>query len=201
MQPESSRSSLSDSIQPPLSDGPGAVSAQPNPPVSAVTHQSAASENAASVGARVEDALSELDELLVTDAPDLEDPAFPEWAGAERRSDSRHPFLAEVIAVLLKHEASEDSSDANDDVTASQFKLVRGRTLNLSPGGVCFVLPERLDAEELLLLIRHPDFAYPRCCFTARPFRVEQDGDGHWEYGALLRPMTGPVADMGIPGF
>ena len=112
------------------------------------------------------------------------DATFSSNRRVDRRTDCRHPFLAEVLVVQLRKVPGDRG-----------FRIVRGHTLNFSPNGIGFVLPEALEDEQLLLLIDHPDFTFPNCYFSARPLRVEQVEDGNWEYGAILKPLFA-VADV-----
>ena len=138
----------------------------------------------------VDTTLQEIERLLSLADASPDDTAFPLLPGLNRRNDKRHPFLAEVLAVLTE----ADDSPASTSV----FRTIRGWTTDLSPRSVGFVLPEELHVESLLLLINHPDYSYPRCCFSARIFRHSQSTDGDWEYGAVLRPMFD--SDSVIPG-
>jgi hypothetical protein len=133
--------------------------------------------------------LQEIERLLSQEGEVLNDPAFPDTPGLNRRSDQRHPFLAEVMAILPEPQNPEEPTGI--------FRTVRGWTTDLSPGSVGFVLPEELCVESLLLVINHPDYTYPRCCFSVRIFRHRQRENGDWEYGAVLRPMFD--ADSVVP--
>lgn len=107
------------------------------------------------------------------------DATFSSPPSGETRQDRRHPFLTEVAAVRLETAAER------------QFRMVRGWSLNFTQTTIGFLLPEKLDDEQLLLLVDHPDFDFPHCVFSARPMRVDQVQDDQWEYGAILRPMFG----------
>ena len=152
----------------------------------ASTHSSSRQRDDVPIGRPADDdvvtnSLQEIERLLSEEDTTPHDPAFPESPGLNRRSDQRYPFLAEVMAILPEPQ--------NADEPAGIFRMLRGWTTDLSPRSCGFVLSEELQVESLLLLINHPDYSYPRCCFSARIFRHRQRVDGDWEYGAVLRPM------------
>ena len=157
------------------------------------------SDDGEHLGRKIDSALETLNDLLGAGPASIEDRAFPVTPDQERRSEVRHPFLAEVVAVLKKpHCESQAADTAESDANAipSAFRMIHGWTMNLSPNSVCFVLPEHVEVDQLLLLIDHPDYQYPLCCFTARIFRVRAIGDGEWEYGAVVRPLTNAASPL-----
>ncbi len=94
-----------------------------------------------------------------------------------RRRDRRQPFLAELVVVLM--------AEPDDDGRTMRFVL--GWTQNLSPGGVGFVVQEKLPEGKHLLLIRHPDYESPKVTFIGSLIWEQQSGSD-WEYGAAIRP-------------
>jgi hypothetical protein len=133
------------------------------------------------IDSTADETIEEIQQLLSEADSTPHDTAFPDFPGLDRRADQRHPFLAEIV-VVLPHAA-----DSDEPFVA--FRTIQGWTTDLSPRSVGFVLPEELQIESLLLLINHPDYSYPRCCFSARIFRHRQRSQEEWEYGAILRPM------------
>lgn len=138
--------------------------------------------NHPSAAESVESQIERLNQLLLQpECPVMaKDATFSSHGHADRRTDRRRPFLTEVLAVQLSRESGDRS-----------FRIVRGHSLNFSPNGIGFVLPEPIEDEQLILLIDHPDFEFPNCYFSAIPLRVEQVEDRSWEYGAILRPLFG----------
>ena len=133
-----------------------------------------------SAGDSAEAQIERLNELLMQpECPVVsKDATFSSSSRVDRRTDRRHPFLTEVLVVQLRKIPGDRA-----------FRVLRGHSLNFSPNGIGFVLSEAVDDEQLLLLIDHPDFAFPNCYFSARPLRIEQLEDGSWEYGAILNPL------------
>ena len=94
-----------------------------------------------------------------------------------RRQDCRQPFLAELVVVLVTPPNELHQS----------FQFVRGWTRNLSPGGVGFVVSQKLPPGRHMMLIRHPDFQGLKHFFIGTILWEQQSGSD-WEYGAAIRP-------------
>jgi len=130
--------------------------------------------------------LREIEELLsIEESDSVCDTAFPVWPQIDRRKDQRYPFLADVIVVLP---AGPDTVDQAEQFQSFQF--ISGHSINLSPDGIAFITSERIATEKFVLLMQHPDFEYPACCFSAQIYRSRLLEDSTWEHGALLRPLT-----------
>lgn len=125
-------------------------------------------------------------ERLIDSALDPDfDEEFLGQIDVNRRRDCRQPFLAELFVVLVTPR----------DADGRTMRCVPGWTQNLSPGGVGFVVSEKLPEGRHLMLIRHPDYQVPTLCFEGSLIWEEQLGS-EWEYGAIVRPFFSTPDDL-----